>query len=135
MLTLSLAIKSRFNDVEVIPNYPCDDEGIPTSTAGGDKGDIECYEGRRGILIEVTMTEGSTQTRVEVWPIARHLEDFKLKINDSMCYFIAPTIFIDSQRQINWLVTETRNTSYLKIIAKTINDFVNLLEEQTILYS
>lgn len=32
----ALAIKSKLPAVEVIPNYPCDDEGLPTSTAGGD---------------------------------------------------------------------------------------------------
>jgi len=26
----SLAVKSRFPNVKVIPNYPCDDEWIPT---------------------------------------------------------------------------------------------------------
>src|SRR3990167_7957406 len=42
----ALAVKSRFPDVKVIPNYPIDDEGIPTATAGGvgNTGDIECFE-------------------------------------------------------------------------------------------
>jgi len=54
----SLAIKSKFPHITVIPNYPCDDEGIPTSTAGGGRGDIECIEDEsNGILVEVTMSE------------------------------------------------------------------------------
>ena len=68
-------------EVRVIPNYPCDDEGLPTSTAGGigDKGDIECFEKSNSILVEVTMAEGRIQTTMEVWPITRHLEAFQNK--------------------------------------------------------
>ena len=64
----ALAIKSQMPQVRVIPNYCCDDTGLPTSTAGGNKGDIECYEQKRGILVEVTMAMGRTQTMMEVWP-------------------------------------------------------------------
>jgi hypothetical protein len=128
---VALAIKSKFKDIKVIPNYPCDDEGIPTSNAGGDKGDIECYEDSRGVLIEVTMSEGRNQTVMEVWPIERHLEEFKVKINDSMCYFVAPTIFIDSKRQIDWV----KDTNKLIILPKTINEFVNIIEQQEMLYA
>ena len=87
----ALAVKSKFPNVRVIPNYPVDDEGIPTSTAGGigNTGDIECYENVNGILIEVTMSEGRTQTVMEVWPIARHLQEFGKKTKNSMCYFQA----------------------------------------------
>ncbi len=129
---ISLAIKSKFPEVRVIPNYPCDDEGIPTSTAGGigDKGDIECYENSNGILIEVTMSEGRTQTVMEVWPIARHLEKFKENVNESICYFIAPTIFSDSRKQIDYVKTNDN----LTIRPKTIDEFVNFLEYENVLY-
>jgi len=98
----ALAVKSKFPDMKVIPNYPVDDEGIPTSTAGGvgNTGDIECFEDVNGILIEVTMSEGRTQTMMEVWPISRHLEEFGKKAKNSMCYFVAPSIFSDSVKQI-----------------------------------
>lgn len=62
----ALAIKSRMPNVEVIPNYPCDDEGLPTSTARGNMGDIECYERTNGVLVEVTMAEGRQQTVMEI---------------------------------------------------------------------
>ena len=75
----ALAIKSKLPAVEVIPNYPCDDEGLPTSTAGGDIGDIECFEASNSILVEVTMSEGRQQTMMEVWPIARHLKELREK--------------------------------------------------------
>ena len=120
----SLAIKSKLPNVLVIPNYPCDDEGIPTSTAGGGKGDIECIEDDNGILVEVTMSEGRTQTMMEVWPITRHLEAFNSNFNCAMCYFIAPTIFTDSVRQIRYLKSEENH----RIEPFTINDFINHLE-------
>lgn len=126
----SLAIKSKLPNVIVIPNYPCDDEGIPTSTAGGGKGDIECIENNNGILVEVTMAEGRTQTIMEVWPITRHLEEFKTNFNDAICYFIAPSIFIDSIRQIKFVKTEDK----LRIEPYTINLFIEHLENTNRLF-
>jgi hypothetical protein len=62
----ALAIRCRMPEVRVVPNYSCDDEGLPTSTAGGNKGDIECYEQQNGVLVEVTMASGRTQTMMEI---------------------------------------------------------------------
>lgn len=126
----SLAIKSKLPNVTVIPNYPCDDEGIPTSTAGGGKGDIECIENNNGVLVEVTMSEGRSQTIMEVWPITRHLEDFKVNYEKSMCYFIAPSLFIDTVRQIKFVKSEDN----LDIEPFTINTFVEHLETTQQLY-
>ncbi|MGI9256103.1 MAG: AlwI family type II restriction endonuclease [Salinispira sp.] len=129
----TLAVKSKFPDVKVIPNYPVDDEGIPTSTAGGvgNTGDIECFEDVNGILIEVTMSEGRTQTMMEVWPISRHLTKFSEKAENSMCYFVAPSIFIDSTKQIDFV----KQTENLFILPKTIKEFLEHLENSTVLYS
>jgi hypothetical protein len=125
---ISLAVKSKFPAILVLPNYICDDEGIPTSTAIGGKADIECFNDNdtdvKGFIIEVTMSEGRTQTVMEVWPIARHLEEFKEKYIDAFCYFIAPTIYKDSLRQIAFLA------SVEQLVVKTysIIDFVEFLE-------
>lgn len=129
----SLAVKSKFPDITVIPNYPVDDEGIPTSTAGGigNTGDIECFEGENGILVEVTMSEGRTQTVMEVWPISRHLAKFGEKVTNSMCYFIAPSIFCDSKKQIEYI----KHTEDQFISPKTIKEFLNYLENNRVLYS
>ncbi len=129
----ALAVKSRFPDVKIIPNYPVDDEGIPTSTAGGvgNTGDIECFEKEvDGILIEVTMSEGRTQTMMEIWPIGRHLTKFKKKAKKSMCYFVAPSIFSDSKKQIDFL----KQTENLSIFPKTIKEFLGHLEDSNALY-
>jgi hypothetical protein len=128
----TLAVKSKFPNMKVIPNYPVDDEGIPTSTAGGvgNTGDIECYENSNGILIEVTMSEGRTQTMMEVWPISRHLQEFKKKSENSMCYFVAPSIFIDSLKQIQYV----KQTEDLSIYPKTIEEFLKYIENKETLH-
>ncbi len=129
-----LAIKAKFPDMKVIPNYPIDDEGIPTSTAGGrgNTGDIECFEGVNGILIEVTMSEGRTQTMMEIWPISRHLSEFSKtkEVKNSMCYFVAPSIFSDSIKQIAYV----KQTENIFISPKTIDGFLKHMEENSILY-
>jgi len=129
---IALAVKSKFPNVKVIANYPYDDEGLPTSTAGGigDKGDIECYEDINGILVEVTMSEGRTQTVMEVWPIARHLEKFSKNSKNSMCYFVAPSIFKDSQRQIEYV----KKKDNLFILPKTIEEFLEHIESRSVLF-
>ena len=127
----ALAIKSRLPDVRVIPNYSCDDTGLPTSTAGGNAGDIECFETINGILVEVTMAEGRTQTMMEVWPIDRHLDSFIETYNlPSQCVFIAPSIFTDSIRQINYVKLQEGKT----IRPYKIVDFVSYLDNTTQLY-
>jgi len=128
----ALAVKTKFPDVKVVPNYPVDDEGIPTSTASGigETGDIECYENVNGILIEVTMLEGRTQTVMEVWPIARHLQEFRKKMRNSMCYFVAPSIFTDSIRQIEYV----KDKDKLFVYPKTIKEFLEHLSNSTTLY-
>ena len=120
----ALAVKSKFSNIKVIPNYPIDDEGLPTSTASGNKGDIECFEKANGVLIEVTMLEGSTQTKMEIWPIGRHLKEFKQKTANSICYFVAPSIYSDSYDQIHWL----KDKKKFYIYPKKIKDFIEHLE-------
>ena len=128
----ALAIKSRIPNVRVLPNYSCDDEGLPTSTAGGNKGDIECFEQKNGILVEVTMATGRQQTIMEVWPIERHLTDFQ-KERNAQCVFIAPSIFNDSLRQIQFVSYQSNGTKEIR--PYTINDFVEYLEKTQKLYS
>lgn len=127
----ALAIKSKMPGVRVVPNYSCDDTGLPTSTAGGNKGDIECYEQQNGILVEVTMSTGRNQTIMEVWPIERHLDDFQKEIN-AQCVFIAPSIFHDSLQQIHFVNFQSKGKKEIRPFA--INDFVNYLENAQTLY-
>ena len=127
----ALAIKSKMPDVRVVPNYCCDDTGLPTSTAGGNKGDIECYERQNGVLVEVTMATGRTQTMMEVWPIERHLDDFQRE-RKAQCIFVAPSIFSDSQRQIEFVTFQSHGKK--KIRAFAIDDLIIFLEHTPSLY-
>ena len=128
----ALAIKSKLPNVRVIPNYACDDTGLPTSTAGGGLGDIECIENANGILVEVTMAEGRQQTMMEIWPITRHLKEFKDKYTtNSQCVFVAPSIFTDSQMQIKYVL----DTEGQVIRSYNIPDFIEYLETSATLYS
>ncbi len=127
----ALAIKSKLPDVRVIPNYSCDDTGLPTSTAGGNKGDIECFEQKRGILVEVTMAMGRTQTMMEVWPIDRHLDDMR-KEHEAQCIFVAPAIYPDSKKQIDYIAYESRGQK--KIRPYAIADLISYLENTHVLY-
>jgi hypothetical protein len=94
-------------------------------------GDIECFEENNGILVEVTMSGGRAQTMMEVWPISRHLEEFSKKSDESMCYFIAPNIYVDSVKQIEYV----KHTDNINIKAKSIEDFIQHLESSDILFS
>ena len=127
----ALAIKSKLPDVRVIPNYSCDDTGLPTSTACGNKGDIECFERQNGILVEVTMATGRTQTMMEVWPIERHLSDF-MREQQSQCVFIAPSIFSDSKRQIQYVKFVSHGEKIIR--PYSIDEFVQYLDENDYLY-
>ena len=128
----ALIIKARFPNIQVFPNYPIDDEGLPTSTAGGagNKGDIECFEDENGILVEVTMSGGSVQTKMEGWPTGRHLEEFNKKRKNSICYFIAPSLFSDSIKQFEYL----KEKEGLLIFPKTIKEFLTHLKKSNTLY-
>ena len=127
----ALAIKTKLPKVRVIPNYVCDDTGLPTSTAGGGIGDIECIENSNGILVEVTMAEGRQQTVMEIWPISRHLREFKDKYTpNSQCVFIAPSIFSDSLMQIRYVGDMEGQV----IRPYQISDFIEYLETATTLY-
>ncbi|AEE12702.1 AlwI family type II restriction endonuclease [Porphyromonas asaccharolytica] len=129
----ALAICQTFEKVAVSPNYPCDDEGLPLSTAGGDKGDIECMEGSRGVLVEVTTAGGRTQTMMECWPVGRHLETFAKESGDFNAegVFVAPTLYIDTIDQFSWL----KERKGLVVRSYKISDFISFLEKSTTLIS
>lgn len=121
----AIAIKAKCPDTVVIPNYSTDDTGLPTSTAGGNKGDIECFEDINAYLVEVTMAEGRTQTMMEVWPIERHLEEFKSRTSaSSQCVFVAPSICHDTLRQIKFVKVDAGH--YIR--PYNIPDFISYLE-------
>lgn len=70
----AIALIKYFDNIDVCPNYPIDDEGLPTSTASGGKADIECCQNSNYVLVEVTlMTGAANQTEHEMTSIEDHL--------------------------------------------------------------
>ena len=94
--------------------------------------DIECFEASNSILVEVTMSEGRQQTMMEVWPIARHLKELreKYECENFQCVFLAPSIFVDSENQIDWV----KDKKQLVIRPYKIVDFINYLDTAASLY-
>lgn len=100
---VSIALVQSFPDLIVKPNYPIDDEGIPTSTASGGMGDIEC-EDSMAEIIEVTLMQGRAQVSAEMLPITRHLIDLEqFTKKDKAAIFIAPSIHADAKRYTEWI--------------------------------
>lgn len=120
----ALAVLTRRPMYKVCPNYHCDDEGLPTSTAAGNQGDIECYCDGGNVLLEVTLHEGTSQTKNEGWPVGRHLTDFATKHEPASCVFVAPTIFEDTVSQFEW----SRNKNGHITVAMTIDELIGVLD-------
>ena len=117
---VSIFIKQSFRDIIVKPNYPIDDEGIPTSTAAGGMGDIECEDEKKE-LVEVTLIQGRNQVTTEMLPISRHLNELS-RTTEKECaaIFLAPTIHEDAARYTRWVLYNEN----LKIISFDIERFI-----------
>lgn len=101
----ALALQKKYNDIQVVPNYIVDDEGLPTSFAPGNNPDIVCHiRGKKEkALFEVTMIYGTKQNIIETMPIARHLKEIIEKHPNSFTVFIAPVIHVDTARFLRLL--------------------------------
>ena len=80
------------------------------------------------------MAEGRTKTMMEIWPIERHLNVLKEKYtSDSECIFVAPSIYPDSRRQIDWIAADTNGED--RIRPYKIDEFIDFLETSEHLYA
>jgi hypothetical protein len=74
-------------------NFTIDTDGVPLSTASGNKADIEIEYDTFKMIVEVTLSSGNTQFNMEGESVARH---FGTMQNNSekpvFCFFIAPKI-------------------------------------------
>ena len=74
-------------------NLKFDDSGMPMSTALGKMADIECDYGDFDVLVEVSLSSGALQFKMEGEPVPRHIGLHKQqKDKPTYCFFIAPTI-------------------------------------------
>lgn len=125
----SIALVQNFNGITVIPSYPIDDEGLPTSTAGGDIGDIICHEDEFDSDIEVSLMCGrSDQVNNEIVPIRRHLITMKKNNEKSFAIFIAPKIHEDTI-QVAWLYKIKENLDILTFDIIAFLDKINGIDK------
>lgn len=74
-------------------NLIFDDSGKPMNTALGKMADIECDYGDFDVTVEVSLSSGALQFKMEGEPVPRHIGIHKEKSNKpTFCLFIAPTI-------------------------------------------
>ncbi len=125
----SIALKKIYRDLEVLPNYSVDDEGLPTSHASGGKPDIICDDSSSHAITEVSLLCGRAQLSNELIPIARHLDEESKQHKDkhNFALFIAPTIHGDCQRYARF----AKQDENLEICNLDINSFIKKLKNTT----
>lgn len=78
---------------DIKANLKFDDSGTPMNTALGKMADIECDYGDFDVTVEVSLSSGALQFKMEGEPVPRHIGIHKEKTNKpTYCFFIAPTI-------------------------------------------
>lgn len=74
-------------------NLKFDDEGNPMNTALGKMADIECSYDDFDVVVEVSLSSGQLQFKMEGEPVPRHIGIHKEQTKKTTyCFFIAPTI-------------------------------------------
>ena len=124
----SIYLMQNFNDLEVLPNYVVDDEGLPTHTALGNVADIVCHDKASDSLVEVTLMCGrADQINNEMLPITRHLSETKADSDKENVFavFIAPVVHADVRQYVEWVKFKDK----LDILPYTITDFVGKVKE------
>lgn len=122
----SIVLKQFFKDLDVNPQYPYDDEGLPTSTAGGGIADIICKELGYDELVEVTLMRGrADQVNNEIIPIARHQKEAKESNPNTFSILLAPTIHEDTVEAAAW----QKYRFDIDIYTYNIPSFVELLNK------
>lgn len=121
----SIALVQNYVGLDVNPNYPVDDEGLPTFTASGGFADIECYDSDYDSYFEVTLMCGrSDQVNNEIIPISRHLKEAKkARRNESFSVFVAPVIHPDAKEAAEW----QKIKNGVDIITLNINEFISAI--------
>jgi hypothetical protein len=117
----TLALLKKYDNVEVIPYFKMDDEGLPISYAPGGYPDIKCIENNNSILVEVTLMKSSQQHRVEVPSISSHLKVEEKDYPNTFCIFIAPDIHEQTYHYLNYIINAVEQPN---IIPYSINEFL-----------
>ena len=124
----SIALKQNFPAAEILPNYPVDDEGLPTFTASGGKADIECFDDSSNPLVEVTLMTSKGQAANEIPAITRHLTEAISKYPNKRVFsvFIAPMIHTDTKYMIDF----SKYKYDVDILAFNILEFIKVINNK-----
>jgi len=112
-------------------NFIMDIDGMPLNYAPGKQPDIEIEYDDFGLIMEVTMSKGHTQFKMESESVPRHFGRAKEKLSKEMyCIFIAPKI---SEGALSHYFNLNRFNTKLyggktKIIPMTIDQFIKFAE-------
>ena len=85
---------------------------------------------KKYILVEVTLLTGTQQSYREIPSIARHLKERIDLKQDAISLFVAPLIFVDSLRWVQFI----DYNEGLKIYTFSIKEFIENLESKERLY-
>ncbi len=122
----AIALKQHFCNLEVLPNYSIDDEGLPKCHAMGGKPDIACKDTHNNAIVEVSLICGRAQVNNELLAITRHLKELIESSQVLRCFaiFIAPQIFEDTKRYVRFIAFDED----LEIRNLSISDFISSLQ-------
>ena len=116
--------------IRIDGNFIMDLDGMPLSTAPGNKPDLEIEFEDFGIIGEVTLSAGATQFKMEGDSVPRHYGDFKERTKkESYCLFIAPKID-EGTKAFFFNLNKGYTTRYggaTKIIPLTIDTFIEFV--------
>ena len=119
----TLLLAAKLPNVNVRPNYRCDDDGLPLSTAPGGVPDIAVVGERNCVAVEVTLMRNRQQVHLEMIPIERHLEDLQFEFPHATAVFVAPIIHPDATRYADFALHDKG----LRIETRSINEFADEL--------
>ena len=122
----SLILIKNYPDLLIKPNYSIDDEGNPTFTAKGGIADIEVYDEKSDVLVEVTLIKNRQQSILEIPAITRHLVELneKSKKENIFSIFVAPNIHEDTKYMCGF----TKYQENLDIRPYTISNFAKKIK-------
>ena len=118
---------------KIVGNFVTDLEGMPLSTATGNKADIEIKYQGFSCIVEVTMSSGETQFNMEGSSVPRHYGDMINSLSEQetgYCFFIAPKISDTAKAHffnLNRFNTK-RYGGKTKIIPMNLGDFTRLIQ-------
>ena len=115
----TLLLAAKLPKVNVRPNYRCDDDGLPLSTAPGGVPDIAVVGEGNCVAVEVTLMRNRQQVHLEMIPIERHLGDLKVEFPGASAVFVAPIIHPDATRYADFALHDKG----LRIETRSIDEF------------